>query len=266
MHRGQVLAKLDERQARHRLEDAKARRALAEEELKRDRALIERGFRSQQALQRTQEERDRAAANVDLAARQLEDYTIEAPLDGIIMKRSVKPGETVAANAVLFELSSTARLRVAADVDERDIAQVLLGAAVAVRADGFPGQAFPAAVTNIRRQGDTSLRTFRVEADLPADTRLMIGMTVDTDIVTAERHDALLVPVAAVGHGPPQGGRPGAAYVFRIEQGRARRVSVQTGAVGPEKVELLTGVSDNDTLVGAALERLKDGQAVRPRP
>jgi RND family efflux transporter MFP subunit len=266
VRQGQVLARLDERQARHRLEDARARLALAEEELKRDKALIDRGVRTMQALQRTQEERDRAAANVDLEQRQLEDYTIEAPLDGIVMKREVELGETVAANAVLFSVASTARLRIAADVDERDIAQVRMGAAMAVRAEGFPDQAFPAAVTNIRQQGDASSRTFRVEANLPADTKLMIGMTVDADIVTAERRDALLVPAAAVLHGPPQGGRPGPAYVFRIEDGRARRVPVQTGAVGPDRIEVVDGVSESDALINAPPDGLKAGQAVRAAP
>jgi membrane fusion protein (multidrug efflux system) len=157
-------------------------------------------------------------------------------------------------------------LRIAADVDERDIAQVRMGAAVAARAEGFPNQAFAAAVTNIRLQGDASSRTFRVEANLPADTRLMIGMTVDTDIVTAERPDALLVPAGAVLHEPPQGGRPGAAYVLRIEDGRARKIAVQTGAVGPDRIELTGDVSEADALINAPPDNLKAGQAVRAAP
>ena len=115
----------------------------------------------------------------------------------------------------MFEISSTARLRIAAEVDERDIADVRFGAALAARADGFPGQTFQAEVTNIRRQGDTGSRTFRVEADLPTDTKLLIGMTVDVDIVTGERDHALLVPASAVGHEASQGGSPGPAYVLR---------------------------------------------------
>ena len=97
-------------------------------------------------------------------------------------------------------------------------------------------------MTNIRRQGDASSRTFRVEADLPADTKLMIGMTVDVDIVISQRANALLVPAGAVAHGPSQGGRPGAPFVFVVEDGRARRVDVKTGAVGTAKVEIVSGL------------------------
>ncbi len=98
-----------------------------------------------------------------------------------------------------------------------------MGAPIAAHADGFPDQVFEARVTNIRRQGDSSSRTFQVEADLPVDTPLMIGMTVDVDIVTAERDNALLVPASAVGHGPSTGGRPGAPFVVVVDHGRARR-------------------------------------------
>ncbi len=266
VQRGQVVARLDDREARARLADARARLTLAQAEISRDETLLNRGFLPLQSLQRAEEERDQAAANVDLDVRQVEDYTIVAPLDGVVMKRLVEPGETVAANAPLFEIHSTARLRVAADVDERDIALVRLGAELAARADGFPDEAFPANVTRIRRQGDASSRTFRVEADLPADTKLMIGMTVDVDIVTSQRQDALLVPTSAVAHGPAQGGRPGAPYLFKVEQGRARRVPIQTGAVGAAKVEILAGATQDDLVILNPDDRLKDGRAVRATP
>ena len=181
------------------------------------------------------------------------------------MKRDVELGETVPANAVMFEISSTAPKRIAADVDERDIAGVALGAPLAAHADGFPDETFEAKVTNIRRQGDPSSRTFRV-ADLPGDTKLMIGMTVDVDIVIDQRADALLVPAGAVAHGPSQGGRPGAPFVFVVEDGRAGRVEVKIGAVGTAKVEIVAGLKDGDSVIVDPSDRLKSGEAVRVSP
>ena len=266
LRKGDVLARLDDRQPVARLDDARARLRMAEADIARDETLLNRGALAVQALERAQQERDQAAAAVALFARQLEDYTIVSPLDGIVMKRNVEPGETVAANTVLFEISSTAHKRIAADVDERDISSVQMGASLAAHADGFPDEVFEAKVTNIRRQGDASSRTFRVEADLPSDTKLMIGMTVDIDIVTGERPNALLAPASAVGHDPSKGGRPGAPYVFVVEQGRAKRVDVKTGAVGPAKIEIVTGLGDQDAIVLEAPDRLKDGEAVRIAP
>ena len=259
---GQVMATLDDRQARQRLEDARARLALAQEELARDRALLPTGTRSVQAMQRSQAERDRAEAGVTLAARDLAEYTILAPLDGVVMRREVDPGNTVVANTALFTVASTAHLRIAADVDERDIAQVRMGAAVAIHADGFPGEAFAAQVTNIRRQGDTATRTFRVEAELPGGTRLLIGMTVDVNIVVAERPDALLLPPGAVHHDPPQGGQPGAAYVLQPVEGRARRLDVELGAAGATAIEVRRGLTAGSQVIASPLS-VSDGARIR---
>jgi lipoprotein-releasing system ATP-binding protein len=143
---GQPLAQLDDRQARQRLADAQTRLDLAEQELLRDRALFAQSVRSQQQVQRSQQARDAAEAAVLLATRQLDEYRITSPLDGIVMKRPVEPGETLAANATLFEIAAPAPLKIAADVDERDIARIRLGTKVAIRADAFPGSAIAATV------------------------------------------------------------------------------------------------------------------------
>ena len=245
VRKGDVVARLDDRQPRARLQDAKARLTMAEVDIARDQTLMNRGVLAVQTLERAQQERDQAAAAVDLFARQLEDYTVVSPLSGG---------------------GGSARKHIAADVDERDIAGVKLGAPLAARADGFPDQAFEAKVTDIRRQGDASSRTFRVEADLPADTKLMIGMTVDVDVVVDEKPDALLLPAGAIAHGPSQGGRPGAPFVFVVDNGRARRVDVKTGAVGTAKIEIVSGLKDGDSVVVDPTDRIRAGQAVRVSP
>lgn len=267
---GAMLALLDDRQARQRQEDAQARLAFAEQELKRGQTLLATGARPLAQVQQSLRERDQAAAGVELATRQIADYRIVAPFAGIVMRRLAQPGETLAANAALFELAAPAPLRVAADVDEREIAQLHIGQAVAIHADAYPGRAFTASVTNIRREGDSATRTFRVEADLPDDTRsgggLLIGMTVDVNIVVAERANALLVPAAALRHDPPAGGRAGPAWVFAVVDGRARRVAVTTGAVGADAVEVTGGLDPESTVIADGAAQLRDGQRVRRQP
>ena len=179
------------------------------------------------------------------------------------MKREVEPGETVAANAVMFTIASPTNLRVAADVDERDMPQIRPGAAVAIRADAFPGEVFRAKVTKIRWQGDTATRTYRVEATLPADTKLLIGMTVDTNIIVSEQPDALLVPPAAVRHDPPEGSRPGAAYVFQVKDGRTERTNVVLGATGPDAIQIRSGLPPNATILAQPPDGLTSGRQVR---
>ena len=263
---GQPIAQLDDRQALQRLHDARARLSLTEQELARVQPLTAQGIASVQQLQRAQEARDSASALVQIAARQLEENRIASPLDGVVMKRPVEPGETVAANATLFEIAATTPLRVAADVDERDIARVKPGAQVAIRAEAFPGRAIAAKVTNMRARGETATRTFRVEALLPQDSGLMIGMTVDVNVVVSERPDAVLVPPAAVRHGPSLGGRPGPAHVFRLDEGRARLTPVVLGAAGPMAIEVREGLAAGARILADPPAGLANGASVVPAP
>ncbi len=262
---GEELALLDDRQPRQHVADAAAHLALTEQELARGQDLAQRGIRSQQQLQRDTEARDTALAGLLLARRQQEEYRITAPLAGVVMKRPVEPGETIAANTMMFEIASPSRLRVAADVDERDIAQVRMGARVAIRAEAFPKDVFTAVITNIRRQGESATRIFRVEADLPAGVKLLIGMTVDVNIVIAERADALLVAPDAIRYSPGVGGRPGPAAVFVVADGRARRVPVELGAVAANSVEIRGGL-DAAVVIDPLPAAIADGVRVHVRP
>lgn len=261
--KGQVIAQLDDSQPRARLEDVAARLVQAEQDLARGQDLQGRGIRTVQEVERAKEERDKAAAGVRLVARQIAEHRITSPLDGVVTKRPVEVGETVAANQTMFEVVSDAHMRVAADVDERDIPLVRIGAPVALRSEAFPSEPFAAKVTNIRRAGEVTTRTFRVEADLPVGTKLRIGMTVDVNVVTAERRDSMLVPARAVRNDPPLGGRPGPAFVFRVVDGHAVRTPVETGAVGADVTEIRSGLADGAAIVADPPTGLHDGQKVR---
>ena len=98
--------------------------------------------------------------------------------------------------------------------------------------------------------------------EVDTNTGLLIGMTVDVNIVVAERPDALLVPPTAIRHDPPQGGQPGQAYVFRLDAGHARRTNVTLGAAGPAAIELRTELPPNTPLLANPPANLADGAAV----
>lgn len=264
---GQRLATLDPRQVEQRLQNAEARARLARSEAARVETLLARGVTTVEARDKAQAERQQAEADVALARRMLDDLVVTAPIDGVVLRRQVEPGESVAANAVLFTVADPTRLRIAADVDERDIPRVHLGSRIAAKAEAFPGDVFQAAVTNIRAESDSQTRTYRIEATLPPGTALYIGMTLDVNVIVAERRDALLVPASAVQRDPPRGGRPGQSYVWRVgEDDRVGRVPVTLGAEGPARVEVKEGVAPDERLLEAPPAGLSDGERVRVRP
>lgn len=258
--RGQVLAVLEDRQASKRVEEVQARLALAEKEERRLRPLADRGFASDQAMQKAQADRLQAQAQLDVLKSQVGDLKIVAPFDGTILARNVDPGQSVAANAVVFTVASLTRLRIAADVDERDIPRVRVGSTIAVRADAFADRVFKSHVTRIRDLADTETRTYRVEAPLPADTPLLTGMTVDVNVVLAERPNALLVPATAIQREPARAGGLGAASVWLVERDRLVRRPVGLGAIGPQMVEVTSGLAEDALVVAAPPPATAEGR------
>jgi HlyD family secretion protein len=154
---------------------------------------------SAQAVVR-QREAALAQARVDL-----ERTEIRSPVDGIVIKRSVDVGQTVAASLQAPELFIIARnlqdMQVEASIDEADIARVRVGQAVSFTIDAFPGRSFDGRVGQIRKAAVSAQNvvtyTVVVAFANPAST-VLPGMTANVRIVTDTRDNVLKVPNAAL--------------------------------------------------------------------
>ncbi len=263
VEKGGPLAVMDDEKAVQRVDDARARHDLAQKEFERQSILVRRSFTTRQNLQRAETELQQSKAALEQTEKDLRDLSILSPIDGAVIERNVDPGQSVPANTALFTVASTRKLRIIADVDERDIPRVRKGARVVATSEAFPGESFESRVDVVRAVGDVATRTWRVDSGLPPDTRLMAGMTVDVNIVLAEHEDALLLPVSAVMRAAPAGGALGAASVWKIKNGRLKRQKVKLGAVGPEKAEVVEGVDEKDVVALKPSLDWKDGAPVR---
>jgi len=253
---GQPLARLDNREAVHRAEETEARARFAQEDLARIRTLVTRDIAARATLDRAEAEARAVRAVAEAAQRRLDDYIVRAPSDGIVLRRDAEVGEVVDTPASLFWIGEPRPLRVTAEVDEEDIAQVREGQRVLLRADAFPGQVLTATVGQITPKGDATRKAYRVRLVLPDDTPLMIGMTVEANIVLRQADDAVLVPPAAL--------RDGRVFVVQGETVQPR--TVETGVQGPRAVEILRGLQRGEAVVLDPPAGLAAGQAVRLRP
>jgi RND family efflux transporter MFP subunit len=145
---------------------------------------------------------------------------------------------------------------VVAEVDEEDIPRVVVGQPVLIAADGFPGRTLSGKVDRITPKGDPVNKNYRVRVLLPDDTPLLIGMTVETNIVVRRIEDAVLAPVDAVVDG----------RVWVVEDGRVRARTVETGIRGRDRFQILNGLRPEEIVVVAPPEGLKEGARVRWRP
>jgi RND family efflux transporter MFP subunit len=253
---GQPMARLDNREAVHRAEETEARARFAQEDLARIRTLVTRDIASRAALDRAEAEARAVRAVAEAAQRRLDDYIVRAPADGVVLRRDAEVGEVVDTPASLFWIGEPRPLRVTAEVDEEDIAQVREGQRVLLRADAFSGLVLTATVGQITPKGDATRKAYRVRLLLPDDTPLLIGMTVEANIVLRQADDAVLVPPAAVRDG----------RVFVVQQETVQPRPVELGVQGPRAVEILRGLRRGEAVVLDPPAGLAAGQAVRLRP
>lgn len=253
VERGDVLARLDDSEAKATLGELEARRGLAEQEFQRLTVLTERNAASQQALERAQSELLQIEALVAGQKARLESYILRAPSPGIVLRQDGEVGEVAELGTALFWVGEPKPLLVIAEVNEEDIPRVEVGQRALLRADAFPGRTLEAVVDSITPKGDPVTKTYRVRFRLPDDTPLRIGMSTDVNIVTRVARDALLVPSAAV-----QGND-----VVVVEGERARLREIRTGIRGTNGIEILSGIDEKDLVVSPYPADLGDGARVR---
>jgi RND family efflux transporter MFP subunit len=253
VEKGQILARLDSAQADATLAELKARQKLATAEHDRLAILVERNVMSQQALDRARSEMGQASALIAGQTARLDNYVLRAPMQGTVLRRDGEVGEIAEPGTVLFWIGEAKPLRVVAEVNEEDIPQIKAGQRVLIRADAFPGRTLEGTVDSITPKGDPIAKTYRVYLALPDETPLLIGMTVELNIIVRVVRDALLLPVAAV-----QGNA-----VFVIEGGRIRRRELSVGIRGTTDVEILSGLPEQARVVSPFPDKLGDGARIR---
>jgi len=151
-----------------------------------------------------------AEAKLQVDQTNLDKAVIISPINGVVLVRSVEPGQTVAASLqapVLFTLAEDlAKMELHVDVDEADVGQVLTGQFATFTVDAYPERTFPARISQVR-YGAKTVDGVVTYATLLAvdnsDLSLRPGMTATANITVQELHDALLVPNAALRFVPP---------------------------------------------------------------
>jgi RND family efflux transporter MFP subunit len=255
VRKGQVLARLDDADLASTVDELAARATFARAQYERMRNLVERGFVSKVELDRARSDLDAAEASLKRAQTQRDFMTLKAPADGTIIKRDGEIGQYIPVGQAVFYLSCCAPLRVTAEVDEEDIPRVRKGQKVVLRADAIPGRLFDGEVSEITPKGDPVARSYRVRVRLADPEAFQVGMTVDANLIVAERQDALLLPATAI--------KDGAVWV--VTDGRLHRQPVKTGVTGSGRTEILAGLTAGARVVEAPTEELREGRRARIR-
>lgn len=286
VRRGQLLAKIEDfeiveqvKQAEASLEVARATIRQREADLKvaelnfdRSKNLYERQLLAKQALDDAESRFLAAQAQLDLAkaqtmqtAARLEELQINlantriiSPVDGFVGRRNIDPGAWAAQNAPVMSVVDISRLRLVANVVEKDLRMVNVGDPANVEVDAFPGEVFKGRIARVSPVLDPATRTAPMEVEIPnPDNRLKPGMYARVLLTIEERKDTTLVPKVAVvdfegkrGVWLPEG------------ENKARFAEVKLGLEDAERIEILAGLKPGDPVVTDGAASLRSGDTM----
>ena len=275
VRKGDVIARLDHTDLDAQLADAQASWVNAKAELARQQALTNEGLATKSTLDAAVASEASMRAKVEYV-KALLDYTeIRAPFAGVITAKRAFVGEAVSpygsspsgggsggAIVTIVEFSS---LYVGADVNESNLARLSPNQPAEITLDAVPDKVYHGYLRQIVPAADRQKATVRVKvAFLDADDKILpdlsarVSFTAEPTQGKASR-PRVLVPKAAIA---TVDGKTG---VFRVSEGRARFVPVETGGDVQGQVEVLKGLSGGERLISVATlaKPLKDGESVR---
>lgn len=252
---GEELARQDDSQESAALNELLARREQFVRDLERATDLFERHVGTSNAVDQASTALKELDARISASRKALSDLVLTSPIDGVVLRADFQIGEIVGAGDAVFWVGQQRPLQITADINEEDIAKVTAGQKVLLRHEGFEDDTLIAHVADITPKGDPVSKTFRAHLGLPDSTPLLIGMSVEANIIVREKTDALLVPAEAlVGNA-----------LYRVEGGRVVKTPVTLGVRGNRYVEILSGLGEKDAFITPIPNDIKPGLRVSSR-
>src|SRR5512138_3190070 len=217
--KGQLLARIDPTLQQQAVQDAQAgvervqsQYTMSKQEYDREKTLFDSKVITATEFNTAQSNYEVAKANLKSAqialdkARQNLAYTnIYAPIDGVIVERTVDVGQTVAASLAAPELfliaNDLSEMQILAKVDESDIGSIAVGQPVTFTVQAYPNRTFSGTVQQVRLQSTTQDNVVNYTTVISVanlDGKLLPGMTATVQFLTGSAKNALLVPNAAL--------------------------------------------------------------------
>ena len=220
-------------------------------------AQVQYGIQNGQAYQDTAAALQNQIASSDVgiqsAMMQLENYTLTAPISGVIEQKNVDEFGMVSAGNPVYVISNKDSMTVTFYVSEAVKNQLTAGETITLERNG---ETFSAGITQIGQSVDSRTGLFEIKA-ATENTQLSNGVTVKITADTYRTNDALLLPYDAVYYEAEQ------AYVYCVKDGIAVKTPVETGLYNEDKIEITGGLAADSIVIHTWSSQLTDGAKVR---
>lgn len=247
VRKGELLMQLDAREAQERLRQTEATLNNARAQLARIRSLVERQFMSQAALDKAQADFELARAEQAAAAVALSHARVLSPINGVVARRHVEPGDLAMPGKPLFTLYQPGALRALASVPQSRVPAIRAQGRARVELPEI-GRTVEAVSITVLPMADTATHASLVRVQLPDGLQLSPGAFARVHFIEGQ-DKRLLLPASAV----LRRGEVAGVYV-QTQDGAWRLRQIRLGEVLPDgRVEVLSGLAEGERIAADPL-------------
>ena len=283
--RGQIIARLDDRDIVAQLDEAKSTLQLYKAQLKevennynREKELFGHGLSSQQSLDQAESNYNILLANLDIAEARiraaevaLENMIIRAPFDGTVLTKNAEVGEIVApfgasttSRAAVVTIADMTSLMVETDVSESNIEKIKQDLDCEIVLDAYPDKSYQGYVFKIVPTADRSKATVLVKVGFKNyDSRVLPEMSAKVSFLSETKGEeenqlpVLTIPLSAVDE------LNGKKIVYIVKDDKVFQKEISTGRLLGSYVEIISGLKEGDEIIDNLNENIKDGVQVK---
>lgn len=249
--KGQLLAKVNDRQLKAELRRLTVQLKLANDRVDRQRRLLQRDAVSQEAYEQVRTELETLKADIEVVKAQIALTELRAPFDGVIGLRQISVGAYASPTTVVSKLTRIVPLKVEFYVPERYANDMKKGTNLNFTIDGSL-DSYPAQVYAKESAVDLDTRTLAVRAIYAnPDGKLTPGRYVSITLKKQEINNAIAIPAEAI---VPEMGKD---KVFLYKSGKAQPVEIVAGLRTEAQVQVLKGLKVGDTLITSGTLQLR---------
>lgn len=250
---GQLLLKINDSELVAQRERALYRIRLAEQQVERQKALLDKGGISQEEYDLTLNQLRVLESELQLNEAQLAKTELRAPFSGRLGLRRVSEGTYVTPQTRIASLHDVSPIKIDFSLPEKYAGLIAIGSTIRFTVSGNPS-VFTGRVYAVEPRVDENTRTIQARATSPnSDGALLPGAFADIELVLREHEDAISVPTIAVV--PELGGRK----VYALNHGRVEERMVETGIRTDSMVQVLSGLAPGDTVLTSGLQLVRPG-------
>ncbi|MCW5729929.1 MAG: efflux RND transporter periplasmic adaptor subunit [Alphaproteobacteria bacterium] len=255
---GAIVVELDAGENRAKVEEFRAARENARQNLERAQTLLESRAIPQARVDELKRQFEIAEAKLRAEQAKYGDTVLRAPFSGRLGMRQMSLGALVRPGEVITTLDDISVIKLEFEIPEIYLAEVQPGLKVRARSAAYPDRKFEGRVTIVDTRVDPVTRSAKVRALIEnGDEALRPGMFLTVELSVGRKPNAIVVPEEAL---LAFGGQQ---FVFVVREGRSYRTRVAIGQRVPGFVEVTEGLAPDAMVVVGGLQKVRDGAPVR---